>query len=152
MPVVRLDDYRKKTVKKPFCADDYRYEPAGPPVQEELIAEPAPRPGNRGFLYDSMERITAGLDATGIVWVYLLRRSTVERSREFTVPNGELAKLGVNRYQKSRALQKLEKRGLIEVEWRVRKSPLVTLLIGEWHGHAVRRSLLQKRTRSGADL
>jgi hypothetical protein len=138
---------------KKFSINDiiHRPEPDALAAGGTVVAGPRPRPGNRDFLYDSMERVTAGLNATGVVWVYLLRRSTVEKSRQFPVPNGGLAKLGVDRYQKTRALHNLAGGGVIEVEWRPKKSPLVTLLVPDWSGHAV-RGMLQKRARPSADL
>jgi hypothetical protein len=44
--------------------------------------------------------------------------------------NAELARKGINRHIKRRALLELEARGLIRVEWRYKKSPIVTVLGG----------------------
>jgi hypothetical protein len=45
------------------------------------------------------------------------------------LPNGMLDLEGVSRYAKYRELNNLERRGLVTVQRRQRKSPLVTLLV-----------------------
>ena len=49
--------------------------------------------------------------------------------RPFPLPNEALEKLGIGRKQKGLALRELGRMGLIRVEHRDRKSPLVTVLI-----------------------
>lgn len=63
-----------------------------------------------------------------LVWHYLHHRVWSIKSRTVTLPNATLKSWGVNRMSKSRALRKLEQAGLISVESRTRRSPLVTLL------------------------
>ena len=63
-----------------------------------------------------------------LVWHYLHYRVWVTKSRTVTLPNATLKSWGVSRMRKSRALRKLEQAGLVRVESRPRRSPLVTLL------------------------
>jgi hypothetical protein len=63
-----------------------------------------------------------------VVLVWLIYRSWQRKSPTFDVPNGALAGLGVSPDAKVRALRQLATAGLIKVEWRLRKSPIVTLL------------------------
>jgi hypothetical protein len=56
--------------------------------------------------------------------LYLIRW---RRRNTVVLANKELAKWGVSRKQKLKALRKLEQAGHIVVEWRKRKSPRVTL-------------------------
>jgi hypothetical protein len=62
------------------------------------------------------------------VWVWLVHRVWKRQSQTVTVPNSELGKLGVNREAKRLALQQLESAGLISIDRRSRKTPIVTLL------------------------
>jgi len=64
-----------------------------------------------------------------MVCVELLYASWEKRSLTVSVPNGRLAKLGVTRETKRRALRDLEKAGLITVERRHGKTPRVTLVV-----------------------
>ena len=48
-----------------------------------------------------------------MVWVWLVHSAWKKQRQTVTVPNGELAKLGVSREVKRRALQQLEAAGLI---------------------------------------
>jgi hypothetical protein len=63
-----------------------------------------------------------------MVWVWLLHRAWLTGKATVPVPNGALAKYGVNRKSKTLALKQLEAAGLITVEWHSRKTPIVTLL------------------------
>ncbi len=62
------------------------------------------------------------------VCVWLLHLSWQARSMTFPLPNDRLAKRGADRQAKRRALANLERAGLISVERRSRKAPIVTLL------------------------
>jgi hypothetical protein len=78
------------------------------------------------------ERVTniRGASAkTLFVGIWLLHLSWKARSLTFSVPNGQLGARGVSRKAKYRALQQLEAAGLITVERRNRKPPLVTLVL-----------------------
>jgi ribosomal protein S19E (S16A) len=63
-----------------------------------------------------------------LVLIELLHRSWKARSLTFPLPNGSLKKYGVSRDIKRRVLCDLEEAGLITVERRHGKAPLVTLV------------------------
>jgi hypothetical protein len=64
-----------------------------------------------------------------LVMVELLRASWKAKSLTFSLPNGRLETLGVSRDVKRRVLIDLERGGLIAVERRSNKNPIVTLLL-----------------------
>ena len=61
-------------------------------------------------------------------WVWLVHQMCKTKNTTVTIPNRALAKFGVSRRVKSLALRQLEEAGLISVERRPRKTPVVTLL------------------------
>jgi hypothetical protein len=63
-----------------------------------------------------------------MVLIELLYASWKGGSSTFSLPNGRLAKLGISREIKRRVLRDLERSGLITVERRPSKSPIVTLV------------------------
>jgi hypothetical protein len=63
-----------------------------------------------------------------IVCTWLLYQAWRTKSRQFAVPNEALTSMGVTSKVKNAALRQLERAGIIAVEWRSRKSPIVTLL------------------------
>jgi hypothetical protein len=63
-----------------------------------------------------------------MVWVWLLHLSWAEHSNTFRLPSQRLRLRGVSRDVKLRALQDLERAGLIRVSREMGKSPVVTLL------------------------
>jgi hypothetical protein len=67
--------------------------------------------------------------ATALVLVYLLHASWKARSTTFPLSNVYLRKHGVSREVKRRVLQDLETAGLITIERRRSKTPLVTLVV-----------------------
>ena len=66
-------------------------------------------------------------DNTFAVLCHLLHLDWKQGGGPIKVPNGFLDKLGIGRGAKSRALRKLERLGIISVERRDRKSPIVTI-------------------------
>jgi hypothetical protein len=69
-------------------------------------------------------------DVGGKVWAvacHILYETWREKGRPIKVPNGMLARCGVSRSAKVRALRKLEELGLVSIEWRPHKSPIVTI-------------------------
>src|SRR5262249_36902637 len=64
-----------------------------------------------------------------LVCVELLYAAWKAKRSTFPLPNGRLAKLGLNRETKRRALYDLERAGLITVERPPRKTPIVTLVV-----------------------
>ena len=86
------------------------------------------RPFAKVYL-DTAARAYAALNCQkAMVWAWLIHRAWKRQSRSITVPNAELAKFGVKPDAKARALRQLEAVGLIEIDRRPRKTPLVTLL------------------------
>jgi hypothetical protein len=63
-----------------------------------------------------------------LVMVELLYASWKAWSSTFLLPNVRLAKLGVSREIKRRVIRDLEEGGLITVERKVSKSPIITLV------------------------
>jgi hypothetical protein len=66
--------------------------------------------------------------ATSKVAHHLLHQSFKDRRQTFRLASGVLALKGISRELKRRALEELEALGLVSVERRSRKSPVVTLL------------------------
>src|SRR6516164_7418097 len=63
-----------------------------------------------------------------MLWLWLLHQTRKTGKRTVAVPNGAVAKYGVSREIKRRALRQWEAAGLIAIEQRSRKTPVVTLL------------------------
>jgi hypothetical protein len=63
------------------------------------------------------------------VWIWLLRLSWEHKSTSFPLPNDRLERAGINRKSKWIVLTQLEAAGLIKIERRGRKSPIITLLV-----------------------
>jgi hypothetical protein len=62
------------------------------------------------------------------VWLWLLHRSWQRQTRAVVVPNTALRQYGISREVKRRALNDLAAAGIISVEYRPYKNPMVTLL------------------------
>jgi hypothetical protein len=67
--------------------------------------------------------------ATMLVSIYLLHAAWKAKSTTFPLPNGYLKQHGVSRWVKYRVLRELETAGLITIERRDRRSPLITLVV-----------------------
>ena len=63
-----------------------------------------------------------------MMWVWLVHQARLTGSATVAVPNGALAKYGISRRAKRLALKQLEAVGLIVVERRPRRTPIVTVL------------------------
>jgi hypothetical protein len=74
----------------------------------EKLANPAPR-----------------CRCTCLVAWYLLHLNWKNEGKPFKLPNGMLAYDGISPDSKWRALKDLGRRGLISVEWRKKKSPII---------------------------
>jgi hypothetical protein len=61
------------------------------------------------------------------VAIFLLYLHWKGKGEPIKLANGMLKEDGVSRHAKRRALIDLERRGLVSVEWRPKKSPIVTL-------------------------
>jgi hypothetical protein len=62
------------------------------------------------------------------VALWLLRLAWKDHNKTVSLPNAQLEAHGIDRRTKRRALQELEAAGLIRIERRSRKAPVVTLL------------------------
>ena len=63
-----------------------------------------------------------------LVWLYIHHRVWADKQNTVAVANQTLGAWGVGRKEKMKALRLLEQAGLVTIQWRERKSPLVTLL------------------------
>ncbi len=79
-------------------------------------------------LWWAVQAAQATKSPKALVWLWLLHRSWKGRSKTVVMSNAKLKEWGVTRLQKYRALRELEEAGLITVDWRRCKSPVVTLL------------------------
>jgi hypothetical protein len=104
---------------------------------------PPPAPGKqnlrqqqREFVMITREQFNqlkrARCAATERVFLHLLFLTwrPQDRGKPKVLANAALRLMGVNRFAKQRALLELEALGLIGVEWRDKKSPIVTVLDG----------------------
>ena len=74
-------------------------------------------------------RGAAAFDNRGLlVWIYILHKAKLRGSDAIPLPNTSLKSWGVTPDMKTRALRRLEQAGLLRVEWRNRRSPVVTVL------------------------
>jgi len=74
------------------------------------------------------EKLTNPLPATRCtiaLALHVLYLNWRSRGEPFKLPNGTLQYDGISHDSKTRALKDLEQRGLITVEWRERKSPII---------------------------
>jgi hypothetical protein len=77
------------------------------------------------------EALKAGQPATGLtvlIAIYLCYLDFEEHGKPFTLANGMLEYDGISRQTKWRALRELERRGLITIECRRSKSPVIHML------------------------
>jgi hypothetical protein len=74
-------------------------------------------------------RLRSARGVTYRVALSILRQHWKTNGQPFRLSNAALEKEGVGRHSKWRALQELEEAGLIRVEMRPRKSPVVTVLV-----------------------
>ncbi len=79
-------------------------------------------------LWWAVEAAKATKTPKALVWIELLHLAWKTKGSTFSLPNGKLKKAGVSRFVKCRVLRELEKAGLITVEWRHGKNPLITLV------------------------
>lgn len=75
-----------------------------------------------------LERLNGASGKAHSLALHLLHRHWKAKGRPFTVANGMLEIDGISRATKWRGLAELERRGLITIEHRDRKSPVITVL------------------------
>lgn len=108
--------------KKSFT-ERFRSKNAPPPQHGAKQQKPATpgRPRAKRLMGAPLEfvadvcRLTEGR-ATLVVALYIYRRAHICGGRTVTLPSGELAELGIVRQDKQRALIRLQRAGLIQVE------------------------------------
>jgi len=101
-------------------------------LTELMAMAPAKRKKSKRFAKVDVAEAARAFKAVNcskaIVWVWLLHRVWYRNSRTVSVPNAELASLGVSPDTKARALRQFEREGLLSIGHRARKTPTVTLL------------------------
>src|SRR6516164_9835341 len=114
--------FRSKKGSPPNTANTKQHKPAAPsrPRATRLLGAPFE------FVADVC-RLTTGR-ATLVVALYIYRRVQICDNRTVTLPSGELAELGIVPQNKQRALIKLQRAGLIEVENESGRTARVTLI------------------------
>jgi hypothetical protein len=70
---------------------------------------------------------SAGSAQQLFIWMWLQHMVWWTKSRTFPVSNVALARYGIDKWTKRRALRTFEAARLISVEWRNRRAPLVTV-------------------------
>lgn len=80
------------------------------------------------FVHEDLKRLTSAFDARGKVWTYLLVQRRMHPGKPIAVGTVQLAKLGVDRHAKWRALRSLERDGFIHVQCANGQNPRVELL------------------------
>jgi hypothetical protein len=101
-------------------------------LQELKAAEPVKRKKADPFVKVPLWWAEAAAKATrtpkALVWIELLHAAWKAKSATFSFPSGKLNKGGASRHAKRRALGELEAGGLITIERRRGKNPLVTIV------------------------
>lgn len=117
--------------RDPFDLEALIVDPTDPTLIVKRAAVPAKvRKRREQFIIVPMvwfEKLAGATNQTHRVALYLLHLHWKNHSKPFKLPNGMLQIDGISRYSKWRALVELEQRGLISVERRPGKSPLVQL-------------------------
>jgi hypothetical protein len=75
--------------------------------------------------YEKLANPVPTCRCTCLVALYVLYLNWKNGGKPFKLANGMLAYDGISPDSKWRALKELERRGLIAVEWRKRKSPII---------------------------
>jgi hypothetical protein len=90
-----------------------------------------PRKEEEVFVQVSLGAIAAAAGALRerrlVVFLYVLYRVFMDKRLTVVIGNEILRRLGVSHKTKERALKDYERAGVLSVEWRVGKSPLVTV-------------------------
>ena len=108
-----MDDWAKQRLAELYAA--------APPKQKRV----------RSYVQIPLDLAGQAAAATGgkrmLVWVLILYRSWQQQTPTVVVTSTMLRKYGISREVKRRALEQLEAAGLLTVEWRAKKNPIVTL-------------------------
>jgi hypothetical protein len=106
------------------------------PIKQRLAElearAPAKRKKQQPFVKVPLGPAAKAATASGcqrmMVWLYLLHRGWKLQKASFAVPSGALRSFGISKEVKRRALRNFEAAGLITVERRTSKNPIVTLV------------------------
>jgi hypothetical protein len=80
------------------------------------------------FVHEDMKRLTSAFDTRSKVWTYILLHHRMGRGKPVVVRSAQLAKLGVDRFAKWRAMRSLERAGFIRIQCANGQNPRVELL------------------------
>ena len=121
-------DPAKLKLEPKFEAELLRTRPKGDTSLQKKRAKPAPNKFVRmpWLWVDCLAKAGAGADAWAVS-LFLLYETWRTKTRVVKLTNAALAQLRVRRQGKSRALQQLRGAGLVAVEERRGRSPLVTV-------------------------
>ena len=108
-----MEDYAKRRLAELHAAAPAKRKKTDPYVTITLSA--------------AAKAFKAANSSKAMVYLWLVHQARLAGKKTIPVPNGKLAKYGVDRKTKYRALRQYEAAGLITVEWRGRKTPIVTL-------------------------
>jgi hypothetical protein len=101
-------------------------------LAELHAAAPAKRKKARAFVKVPLDLADQVAAATGekrtLVWMLILYRTWQRQSPAVVVSTTMLRKYGISHKVKRRALEQLEAAGLISVQWRTKKNPVVILI------------------------
>lgn len=118
--------------REPFDLEALHVDPADPSLLVKRAAVPPKILKRRDqFILVPMvwfEKLAGASDRTHRVALYLLHLDWKGRGEPIELANGMLRICGVSRQSKWRALADLERRGLVEIERRPRRSPVVRLM------------------------
>jgi hypothetical protein len=124
--------YSQSSSSDPFSPENLKFVPGDmiPVVKVELPSTRVKR--ERRFLPALTERLfdrIAALPGKSLaVYLILLQRSRIDSANPVVLTSTRLRRSGLSRWDKERALSTLEKAGLVRVERRDRRNPLVWLL------------------------
>ena len=121
-------DPAKLKLEPKFQAELLRARPKGDTTLQKTRTKPAPHKFVKvpWLWVECLAKAGAGADAWPVSY-FLLYEAWRTQSRVVKLTNAALAQLGVRRQGKSRALQQLRGAGLVAVEERRGRSPLVTV-------------------------
>jgi hypothetical protein len=114
--------------------DDFDLEKLRVPPEQVSVSSRTPRRiANRRehFIqvpFSWLERLDGAAAKVYALALHLLYLDWRNKSQAFRLPNGMLANDGISRRTKWRALVELERRGLISIERRPKKSPLIRVI------------------------
>jgi hypothetical protein len=117
------------TKTDPFDPANWQLDPATIPAPSPVPAKIKKR--RQQFVmvpmwwYEKLANPVPACRATCLIAMHLLHLDWKNLEKPFKLANGMLEYDGISRFSKYRALKDLERRGLISVDWRGKKSPII---------------------------